>query len=92
MPCKLCGKVRRLVRKKRISYSEPYYEGYGQFQTVESFRAQVRTGTYTDYNGYGYAAYRFPDDTVRVSHDIMIRPSKIHLIPTSATHIVWYNR
>lgn len=55
--------------------------------TVEEFREHVAECSFIDYDGHGN-----PVKDGLADESIMIRPSKVELIPKDATHIVWYNR
>jgi len=55
--------------------------------TVEEFRACCKSGSFIDYDGYGY-----PVKDGLADKDNHIVPSGLDRIPADATHIVWFNR
>lgn len=55
--------------------------------TVKEFLECCACGAFIDYDGWGNPV----KDGLR-DLSIEVRPSKLHLIPEDATHIVWYNR
>jgi len=85
------------IEQKDDKYTEPVTfeetNKYGNIQygddvyTVDEFKKIVALGGFTDYDGHGYAVKNNKADMTTV-----ISPSKIHLLPDDATHIVWFNR
>ena len=59
---------------------------YGELMTVEQFRQYVKSGMFIDYDGFGC-----PVKDGKMA-DLQISPSTSQLIPSSATHICWFNR
>jgi len=59
---------------------------YGDLMTVAEFRGTVECGGFIDYDGYGSPV----KDGKQAG--VSIYPSLQHLIPTDATHIMWFNR
>ena len=55
--------------------------------TVYEFIRNVEDGGFTDYDGYGY-----PVKNSMACRNFIVSPSKVDMIPSDATHIVWYNR
>lgn len=56
--------------------------------TVKEFLALCESGSFIDYDGYGY-----PVKDNMADHSIIIMPSNAgETIPSDATHIVWFNR
>lgn len=55
--------------------------------TVEDFRNSCANDCLIDYDGYGH-----PVLNGYYNSDIVITPSRIGRIPSSATHIIWFNR
>jgi hypothetical protein len=55
--------------------------------TVEEFKQHAKDQAFIDYDGFGH-----PVKDKLANTFIYIRPSKLHMIPKDATHIVWYNR
>jgi hypothetical protein len=55
--------------------------------TVEEFKEIVELGAFIDYDGYGH-----PVKNKLADISIIIKPSNLSLIPSDATHIIWYNR
>jgi hypothetical protein len=55
--------------------------------TVEEFTLRCKHHSFIDYDGYGH-----PVKDRKADNDIYIYPSKLHQIPSDATHIVWFNR
>lgn len=55
--------------------------------TVRTFQDMVKYGAFIDYDGFGYPV---KDDLA--DHDIIVKPSRLEMIPADATHIVWFNR
>ena len=55
--------------------------------TVNQFRKAVKSGSFIDYDGFGYPVKEKKADT-----SIIIKPSRLIDIPKDATHIVWYNK
>lgn len=62
-------------------------EGEDDVYTVEEFNDMCESGGFIDYDGYGH-----PVKDSMANPSIWVKPSKRHLIPSDATHIVWYNR
>jgi len=76
----------------KVEFSETGRYGTGpddedDVYTIEEFKECVKSGTFIDYDGYGY-----PVKDNLADEDIMIKPSSIEEIPDDATHIVWFNR
>lgn len=55
---------------------------------IDVFKDCVETGFFIDYDGHGQAY----DVDKKVSYGPIIRPSTVHLIPDTVTHIDWYNK
>lgn len=55
--------------------------------TVEEFRERCLSHAFIDYDGHGY-----PIKDNLADNSIMVKPSCLSVIPSDATHIVWYNR
>lgn len=55
--------------------------------TVDEFREHCRRGSFIDYDGDGYPAKDGLADP-----KILLKPSKLELIPADATHVIWFNR
>lgn len=55
--------------------------------TVEEFWGLCKTHLFIDYDGFGHPVKGGMADESR-----FIKPSMLGLIPSDATHIVWYNR
>ena len=70
----------------KVEYNDPIVIG-DEIMTVEEFRTDVKSGFFTDYDGFGNPV----KDNMR-ARNISIYPSKANLIPDDATHIIWYNR
>ena len=62
-------------------------EGEDDVYTVAEFREQCESGSFIDYDGFGYPVKGGLSDP-----EIVVKPSRIDLIPEDATHIVWFNR
>lgn len=66
--------------------------------TVMDFWNAVKAGAFIDYDGFGYPAQDpkcfpwKPQGEMLMDRSVRIRPSQVDMIPTTATHIVWYNR
>ena len=74
-------------------------DSIGEVITVMDFYNAVKAGAFIDYDGFGYPAqdpkcfpWKFQGGVIMVDESIRIIPSKLNLIPDTATHIVWYNR
>lgn len=75
-----------MVNMKLGKYTEPNPD-YGDVMSVEKFLEAVKGGWFIDYDGYGNASNgTHLDDTVN------IYPSMVDMIPSDASHIVWFNR
>lgn len=61
---------------------------YGDHMLIADFVAACRSGTFIDYDGYGYYA------TQTQESDKLIRPSEVMKghIDWSFSHVMWYNR
>ena len=55
--------------------------------TIEEFKYLVECHGFIDYDGFGH-----PVKDSLADPKVYVKPSKVELIPQSATHIVWYNR
>ncbi len=54
--------------------------------SVGEFTTTVEIGMISDSDGYG-----FPSKYGRMDRQTVVTPSKLHLIPPDASHIVWFN-
>lgn len=70
-----------------MPYTETVEDDLGDLMTVGKFRKCVECGGFIDYDGFGH-----PVRNNKADPSIWIKPSRIHEIPASATHIVWYNK
>lgn len=55
--------------------------------TVEEFLSHCESGSFIDYDGFGY-----PVKDGKADESLCIYPSRRDEIPKDATHIVWFNR
>lgn len=76
----------KLPPLRKLKMYQDELPSYGDLMTVEKFRICVDAGTFMDYDGYGHPV----KDNKSSRYEV--RPSKIHLIPKDATHIIWFNR
>jgi hypothetical protein len=60
---------------------------YGDLMSVDEFSASCDCGGFIDYDGYGYAVR---DQKMDNRHQIY--PSMVKMIPSDATHILWFNK
>ena len=62
-------------------------DGEDDVYTVDEFKNYCKSGSFIDYDGFG-----FPVKENLADKSIWIQPSNIKDIPKDATHIIWYNR
>lgn len=55
--------------------------------TTKEFLDLCRSKSFVDYDGYGH-----PVKDGKSDPDIRVQPSRCDLIPSDATHVVWYNK
>lgn len=60
---------------------------YGDLMTVDEFKDNCKCGGFIDYDGFGHPVLQN-----KMMDDVEIKPSRLDLIPTYATHIIWFNR
>lgn len=71
---------------------------YGDLMTIERFSDCVKSGSFIDYDGYGYWATETQCSSLSVKPSQFYKSKKIcgkdisDLKPEWATHIVWFNR
>lgn len=65
-------------------------EARDDLMSVQAFRDCVRSGLFTDYDGFGYPVKFF--EGIPKHSQVIVKPSTGQDIPADATHIVWYNR
>lgn len=70
----------------KVAYSRKVDLSSGHLMSVKEFISVVKTGGFIDYDGFGHPV---KDDKIA---SMIIKPSKLKDIPSSATHIMWYNR
>lgn len=63
---------------------------YGDLMTREEWIAGCNAGALIDYDGDGHPAVE-RDGVMRTS-DLRIWPSMRHALPSTATHVVWFNK
>ena len=63
---------------------------YGELMARDEWISACNAGALIDYDGIGNPA-REHDGVVSVS-ELMIRPSMRHALPSTATHVVWFNK
>lgn len=62
-------------------------DGEDDVYTIDEFCSFCNDGQFIDYDGFGH-----PVRDRLLDPKITIKPSRLDLIPSDATHIVWYNR
>ena len=79
------SKYKRLKQSPSLEYDK---EWNGNVFTIEQFIERSESGSFMDYDGYGYYA------THNAKSDILIYPSDIleHIYRDDFTHIIWFNR
>ena len=79
------SKYKRLKQSPSLEYNK---EWNGTVFTIEQFIERSESGSFMDYDGYGYYA------THNAKSDILIYPSDIleHIYRKDFTHIIWFNR
>lgn len=74
-------------------YYATFKEGEDELYTVDEWLQNVRSGVFTDYDGYGYPAIHHKGILYLADPNIKIIPSDlISNVSHDATHIVWFNR
>ncbi len=74
-----------------MSYTQPVNLGDTEFPdelyTLDNFLEVCKANFLIDYDGYGY-----PVKDNKSDNEVVVKPSKLNVIPKDATHIVWFNR
>jgi hypothetical protein len=93
--CKRCGKYDCQCYRVYAEISQKALNQRAQvgpadeddLYTVQEFRQLCQSRALIDYDGHGYPVKNGLSD-----RDVRVLPSQLDLIPSDATHIVWYNR
>lgn len=72
--------------KTTTKYTEPLPD-YGDLMTVADFLDACGGGAFIDYDGVGH-----PVKGKMMMRCLDVYPSKRHLIPKDATHVMWFNK
>jgi hypothetical protein len=68
-------------------YRMPINSNEDEIMKIDDFISCCRDGFFTDYDGFGY-----PVKGTLANRHMRIYPSNLSIIPSDATHIVWYNK
>lgn len=83
----------------------PWEEDCGDTMPIEEWLEAVEMGLFIDYDGFchpakmEYMEYKdglnpriYPCYALHYDPDVTISPSRKHLMPKDANHVIWYNR
>jgi hypothetical protein len=85
--------ISQLIKKYHAKLTIMAADEIGDLMTVKDFIEEVNTGSFIDYDGFGYLATL---THMLDKYECRIYPSMITyqklLIPKQFTHILWFNR